>query len=610
MQEIASPRPTEKYDPPTVPGMFMHQALRFGKRILIVSKRNGVWTPATWRETLENHRRATMGLLACGIRKGDRVGILSRTRAEWSDADLAILSAGGVVVGIYPTAGAWEMEHVLRHSGCRLLFVENEILLERILPIREAVGLPERIVLFETEKGALPDGVLTFDGVKRLGEALARREPRRFEETWRGVAPEDLATIAYTSGTTGPPKGVMITHANLYYTAIHAVETQKIDGSDFGIAYLPLAHLLQRMTVYAAFHAGIKGVYAESIEKLIDNFRELRPTVQVGVPRIFEKIHARILQKVEEGSPLRRRLFTWAMGVGRRASPYRQAGKSLPPLLAAQHALADRLVFRKIRGIFGGRVKRLISGGAPMPVELLEFYYAAGLLILEGYGLTETVAPVSVNRPDRFRFGTVGQLIEGIEARLGEGNELLLRGRGLFQGYYRDPEATAEAIDSGGWFHTGDIAEIDAEGFIRITDRKKEILISAGGKNVSPQNIENLLKTLPVISQAMVHGDRRKYLTALITLDGAEARAFLKGGGGPRLTDSLEGLAVDPRIRRLVEAHVEALNAGLAPHEAIRRFAILPVDFTEETGELTPTLKIRRREITKRYKGLLDSLYE
>ena len=610
MQEVPSPRPTERYDPPTVPGMFMHQARRFGDRVLIVSKQNGVWTSATWRETLESHRRATMGLLACGIRKGDRVGIISRTRAEWSDADLAVLSAGGVVVGIYPTAGAWEMEHVLGHSGCRLLFVENDGLLERIIPIREAAGLPEQIVLFETKSGSLPDGVLTFDEVKRLGEELDRREPRRFEETWRGVAPEDLATIAYTSGTTGPPKGVMITHANLYYTAIHAVETQRIDESDFGIAYLPLAHLLQRMTVYAAFHAGIRGVYAESIEKLADNFREFRPTVQVGVPRVFEKIRARILQRVEEGSPLGRKIFSWAMGVGRRASHCRRAGKPLPLPLAAQKALADRLVFRKIRGIFGGRVKRLISGGAPMPEELLEFYHAAGLLILEGYGLTETVAPVSVNRPDRFRFGTVGQLIEGIEAKLGEGNELLLRGRGLFRGYYRDPEATAAAIDSEGWFHTGDIAEIDAEGFIRITDRKKDIIISAGGKNIAPQNIENLLKALPVISQAMVHGDRRKYLTALITLDEAEARAFLKSDGQPLPDVSLEELAADPRIRAHVEAHVEALNAGLAPHEAIRRFAILPVDFTEETGELTPTLKIRRREITKRYQVLLDSLYE
>jgi long-subunit acyl-CoA synthetase (AMP-forming) len=402
----------------------------------------------------------------------------------------------------------------------------------------------------------------------------------------------------------------MITHANLYYTAIHAVETQKIDESDFGIAYLPLAHLLQRMTVYAAFHAGIRGVYAESIEKLVDNFREFRPTVQVGVPRVFEKIHARILQRVEEGSPLGRKIFSWAMGVGRRASICRRAGKPLPPPLAAQKALADRLVFRKIRGIFGGRVKRLISGGAPMPEELLEFYHAAGLLILEGYGLTETVAPVSVNRPDRFRFGTVGQLIEGIEAKLGEGNELFLRGRGLFRGYYRDPEATAAAIDSEGWFHTGDIAEIDGEGFIRITDRKKDIIITAGGKNVAPQNIENLLKVVPVISQAMVHGDRRKYLTALITLDEAEVRAFLKGGEDSRPPDSPEELAADPRVRGLVEARVEALNAGLAPHEAIRRFAILPLDFTEDAGELTPTLKIRRREITRKYKALLDSLYE
>ena len=290
----------------------------------------------------------------------------------------------------------------------------------------------------------------------------------------------------------------MITHANLYFTAINAVTTQDLDPDDFGIAYLPLTHMLQRLTVYAALHAGIRGVYAESIDKLIDNFRELKPTIQVGVPRIFEKIHARIMQRIDDelvtqaggSSPGRWRSAAAPPPTGRRGGP-------CPFPLRLPHTLADRLVFAKIRDLFGGRVKHLVSGGAPMSTELLEFFYAAGLLILEGYGLTETVAPVSVNRPDHFKFGTVGRLIDGIEAKLGEGNELLLSGRGLFRGYYRDPEATAAAIDPDGWFHTGDIAEIDAEGFITITDRKKDIIVTAGGKNIAPQNIENLLKAHP-----------------------------------------------------------------------------------------------------------------
>ena len=596
------------YDPPTVPGIFMHQARRLGDRVLKVSKQDGVWTPTTWRQAYDGLRSLTMGLVSCGVRKGDRVGIVSRTRSEWSDADLAVLCAGGITVGIYPTASMAEMEHILGHSGCRLLFVENGELLDRMEEIRRRIGWPERMVLFEAERDRLPAGAMPFAEFKRLGRELDLREPERFDQTWRAVTPDDLATIAYTSGTTGPPKGAMITHANLYHTAIHAVATQDLDRDDFGIAYLPLTHMLQRLTVYAVLHAEVRGVYAESIEKLIDNFRELKPTVQVGVPRIFEKIHARILQRVAEASPLRQRIFAWAMQVGRRSAPFRKEKKPLPFTLAVQHAWADRLVFRTIRDVFGGRVKRLLCGGAPMPPELLEFFYAAGLLILEGYGLTETVAPVSVNRPDDFRFGTVGRLIAGVEAKLGEGNELLLRGQGLFRGYYRDPEATAEAIDADGWFHSGDIAEIDPDGFIRITDRKKDIIVTAGGKNIAPQNIENMVKALPVIGHVLVHGDGRSYLTALITLDGTEIRDWADREGIEE--PSPAALALHPAVRRLVEEQTAAVNSRLAPHEAIRRFAILPDDFTEAAGELTPTLKIRRREITRKYADLLDSLYK
>ncbi|MCX5819572.1 MAG: long-chain fatty acid--CoA ligase [Deltaproteobacteria bacterium] len=586
----------------------MNQARRLGDRVLKVSKQGGVWTPTTWREAHDGLRRTTLGLAACGVRKGDRVGIVSRTRSEWSDADLAVLSLGAITVGIYPTASAAEMEHILGHSGCRLLFVENDEILRKMVDIRRKIGLPEKMVLFETKRNRLPAGVIPFPELMRLGRELDLLDPERFEKTWRSVAPDDLATIAYTSGTTGPPKGAMITHANLYHTAIHAVTTQNLDEDDFGIAYLPLTHMLQRLTVYAVLHSEIRGVYAESIEKLIDNFRELRPTIQVGVPRIFEKIHARIMQRVAGVSPLRQRIFAWAMQVGRLSSPYRKVKKPLPFGLAVRHAIADRLVFRTIRGVFGGRVKHLICGGAPMPIELLEFFYSAGLLILEGYGLTETVAPVSVNRPDDFKFGTVGRLIEGIEAKLGEGNELLIRGQGLFRGYYKDPEATALAIDAEGWFHSGDIAEIDSEGFIRITDRKKDIIITAGGKNIAPQNIETMAKALPLISHVLVHGDRRNYLTALITLDEAEIRDF--GAREGIAASSPEALASHPAIRRLVEEHIAAVNARLAPYETIKRFAILPLDFTEAAGELTPTLKIRRREITRKYADLLDNLYE
>jgi len=597
----------DRYDPPTVTGIFLQQARRYGERTLKLSKRNGCWTPTTWREALAGLRAGVMGLVALGAAKGDPVGIMSRTRAEWADADLAILSAGGVTIGLYPTASLKETTHIIRHSGLRRCFAEDDAILETLLSIRETLGQPETLVVFATRRTSLPPGVLTWEDFKAEGRILDERAPERFEAICRAVKPEDLATIAYTSGTTGPPKGAMITHANLYHTVLNATRMHRYEESDFGLAFLPLTHMLQRMTVYAAMHLGIVGAYAESIDRLVDNFRELKPTVQVSVPKIFERIYNRIQQMLAGGSPLKARIFRWAVDVGRRAARVRREGRRLPPGLALAHALAHRLVFRKIHAVFGGRVKYLLCGGAPMSLYLLEFFEAVGLLILEGYGLTETVAPVAVNRAERYKLGTVGQLIPGMAAKIGDDGELLLKGKGLFQGYYRDPEATAAAIDGEGWFHTGDLATLDAEGFITITDRKKDLIVTAGGKNVAPQNIEDLLRALPLISQAVVLGDRRKYLAALVTLHDDEVRAL---AGRDNLSSPPPALLTDhPRLRQRVADHIAAVNAGLAPHERIRRFRILPRDFTEADGELTPTLKIRRREISRRYEDVIEALY-
>jgi len=361
------------------------------------------------------------------------------------------------------------------------------------------------------------------------------------------------------------------------------------------------------MTVYAAMHLGIMGAYAESIDKLVENFQELRPTVQVSVPQIFDRIYNRVRQMLDSGSPLKRRIFQWAVDVGRKAAPYRHQNQSLPFFPALKHAVAHRLVFSKIHNVFGGRVKYLLCGGAPMPMYLLEFFDAVGLLILEGYGLTETVAPVSVNRAERFKFGTVGQLIPGMEARIAADGELLLRGKGLFQGYYKDPEATAAAIDADGWFHTGDTGVIDKDGFLTITDRKKDLIVTAGGKNIAPQNIENLLRTAPLISQVMVYGDRRKYLAALITLNESELKIFAGRENLAQIEPA--ALADHQNVRQAVSDHVQVVNSRLAPYEQIKRFTILPRDFSEEAGELTPTLKIRRREVIKRYGDKIESLY-
>ncbi len=585
----------------------MSQASRLGDRTLSLVKRAGIWEPVTWRQSLESLPARVMGLFALGFQKGDTVGIASRTRKEWSDTDLAILTAGGVTIGIYPSASLGEMTHVVAHSGLQICFVEDEAILEKFLAVQAETGLPKKMILLEANCKSLPPDVITLKTFIAQGRSAHEADPQLFEVAWRSVAPSDLATIAYTSGTTGPPKGVMITHANLYHTAINATKMHSYEDNDFGIAFLPLTHMLQRMTVYAALHLNIVGAYAESIDKLVENFQELHPTVQVSVPQIFERIYNRVHQMLDSGSFWRRRIFQWAMAVGRQASHYRQENRSMPPFLAFQYSIAHRLVFRKIHNIFGGRVKYLLCGGAPMPMYLLEFFNSVGLLILEGYGLTETVAPAAVNRAERFKFGTVGQLIPGMEARLALDGELLLRGQGLFQGYYKDPAATAAAIDAEGWFHTGDIASIDDEGFISITDRKKDLIVTAGGKNIAPQNIENLIRTLPLISQVMVCGDRRKYLTALITLNENDLRNFAKRES---LADrELAVLNADPKVRQAVYDQVNNVNTRLAPYEQIKRFTILPHDFTEEAGELTPTLKLRRHAIVKRYGDKIESFY-
>jgi long-chain acyl-CoA synthetase len=595
------------YNPPTVLGIFMHQARRYGDRILKLSKQDSRWIGTSWKESAEGLRIRVSGLLSLGLNKGGTVGIVSRTRAEWSDADLSILASGGVVVGIYPTASLWETTHIIGDSGMRICFVENDDLLDKILSVRSSLGLPEIIIIFETRREALPDGVFTLEALKQRGRNFDAVDPDRFEKTWRSVRPEDLATIAYTSGTTGPPKGAMITHANLYYTALNASSVHRYEESDFGIGFLPLTHMLQRLSTYAAIHLGIQGAYAESIDKLVDNFKELRPTVQVSVPQIFDRIYNRIHQMLAAGPPIRKKIFDWALSVGKQSAPYRMSGRKIPAGLAFKQRLAHRLVFRKIHDVFGGRVKYLMCGGAPTPMYLLDFFYAAGLLILEGYGLTETVAPATVNRVDHFKFGTVGQVIPGMEARLAPDGELLLKGRGLFRGYYNDPEATAAAIDADGWFHTGDVASIDGEGFITITDRKKDLIVSTGGKNIAPQNIEGMLQALPLISRAVVCGEGQKYLTALITLDEMECADF-----AAKENVSLQNKTVikqHPQLRQQVEEHIVAVNARLAPYERIQRFTILTEDFTEEGGEITPTLKIRRREIAKKYRSLIEAMY-
>ena len=592
----------------TVIGLLVEQAGRHASKRLYRHKMGDRWVDVTWAEELERIRGFTLGLLDCGLLQGDRVCILSHTRPDWLTLDVSIQAAGGVVVGIYPTMTGPQTAYIINHCEARFLVVENLELLERIQGVRSELKSLERIFIID---GDPPDTTGMEQTLSRLlddGRKHAAREPGLFDRSWRAVKPGDLCSICYTSGTTGPPKGAMITHGNFFSVAKNTAAIHPFDDHDFGVSFLPLAHVLQRVASYAAVYIAAEGAYAESIDKLLENFAELRPTVQPSVPRIWEKAYTKIHGEVEKANPRRRKIFQWCMGVGRRASNYRRQGRRLPPLLAPQHGLARRLVFKRILGVFGGRIKFLVSGGAPISIEILEFFYDVGLLILEGYGLTETAAPATFNCVDDFKFGTVGKPIPGTEIRIAPDGEILIRGDGVFLGYYKDEEATAEALDADGWFYSGDIGEIDSDGFLAITDRKKDIIVTSGGKNVTPQNIEGLLRAIPIVSQAMVYGDKRKYLTALITLDDEELPNLAAELGLANLPAA--ELKAHPKVREHIEKAIVEVNGELANFETIKKFELLDRDLTEASGELTPTLKVKRKEVVRRHKALLDSMYE
>jgi long-chain acyl-CoA synthetase len=420
--------------------------------------------------------------------------------------------------------------------------------------------------------------------------------------------PEDVATIVYTSGTTGPPKGVVQTHANHMAALQASAQTTPTTEGWVHLLFLPLAHSFGRLESFLGPYEGLVTAFAESLDKVGENLREVRPHFICSVPRVFEKVYARILAGVEAGSPLKKRIFNWALGVGRRVSRLQQERRPVPPLLALQHRLAHRLVFSKLHAALGGRLQWAVSGGAPLSREIAEFFHAAGILVLEGYGLTETCPVLTFNRPTHFKFGSVGQALPGIELKIAPDGEILARGPNIAtRGYYKQPEATREVFDPEGWFHTGDIGRLDDEGFLYITDRKKDLIITAGGMNIAPQNIENLLKADPFISQAMVYGDRRPYPVALITVNADELRKFAREQGLP--ADDPAALVKHPRVVERVGRTVEEKNAQLPSYARIKRFAVLAEDFTQETGELTPTLKVKRKVVTEKYRSVIEDLY-
>lgn len=596
-----------------------------GAREALRFKRDGAWHAIAAEEVYRRVARLALSLHRLGIRPGDRVGLLSENRPEWAIADLAMVCCGALNVPLYPTLTAASCEFILKDCGARAIFVSNDEHLNKICDVCRNLPEMERVIRLRDEGGGLPAGLgrLQVFGPPNCppgrapgaclvdwddlcpGRPLSPGEERCFEEMARATRPDDLASIVYTSGTTGTPKGVMLSHANLVAN-MRAIPEEVIGENDVMLSFLPLSHVYQRMVDYVGLYRGAPIAYAESAEAVPENLLEVRPTIAAAVPRFFEKLHARVLQTVQAASPPRRRLFWWAIGVGREHLRRRIESRPLPLGLRLRYRLAGWLVFDKLRARLGGRIHCFASGGAPLSRELAEFFNAAGVTVVEGYGLTETSPIVACTLPSRVRPGTVGLPLEGVEVRIAEDGEILVRGPNVMRGYYNRPEETARALVDG-WLHTGDIGEFTSTGELCVTDRKKDLLKTAGGKFVAPQPLENMLRASGWLLNAVVIGDRRPYVVALLVPDPRRLVEFARERAIP--FSSYAELLERAEIFHLIEQQVNDVNARLAPFEQIKRFVLLEQDFSVEAGTLTATLKVRRKLVEEKCREALEGLY-
>ena len=572
-------------------------------------KRGGAWVSLRWSEVGEIVREVSLGFVALGREKGEAVALLSNTRAEWVQADFAILSAGCITVPIYPSYPPDLIAYVVNDSGARTLIVEDPAQLAKALEVRDSMkGLEQIVVIAEYEATEPPKTVMTWEALRRLGRDRADALRSTLADRVASTTPEDVATIVYTSGTTGPPKGVVQTHANHVAALTSSKQATPVAAQWVHLLFLPLAHSFARLESYLGVHRGLVTAFAENIDKLAENLREVRPHFICSVPRVFEKVYGRILAGVEAGPPAKRRIFRWALGVGREVSRLQQEGRPIPVGLELKRRLAHKLVFSKLQAALGGRLAWAVSGGAPLSRDIAEFFHAAGILVLEGYALTETCPVATFNRPDRYRFGSVGQALPGVDLQIATDGEILIRGANVAtRGYFKQSEATGEVFEADGWFHSGDIGRLDEDGFLYITDRKKDLIVTAGGTNIAPQNIENMLKADPFISQVMVYGDRRPYPVALVTVNPDELAKFARDRG--ILATDPAALARHPAVVERVGRTVDEKNTQLQSYARVKKFAVLVGDFTQEGGELTPTLKVKRKVVAQKYHADLEALY-
>jgi long-chain acyl-CoA synthetase len=596
-----------EHRPESIPVMFYERVDRTPDREAYRFPVGESWQSLTWAQAGERVRAIAAGLAALGITPEQRVAIASTTRVEWILADFGINCAGAATTTVYPTTTADETAYILGDSGSRVLFAEDGEQVDKVRAHRAA--LPELVKVVTFDGSSDGDWVIGLDELEKLGEEQLAADPEVLDRVLASVTADHLATLIYTSGTTGRPKGVRLTHGCWTHEAVAQELFGLVTDEDLQYLWLPLSHSFGKVMTLGQLRIGYATAVDGRIPKLIENLPVVRPTFMAAAPRIFEKVYNRVVSTAKEEGGAKYKIFSWALGVGKQVAALRREGRSVPAPLALQHKVADKLVFSKIRARFGGRLRAFISGSAPLSKDIGEFFDAAGLPILEGYGLTETSAGALVNPPERYKFGTVGKPLAGVEVKIAEDGEVLLRGPNVMNGYHNLPEASAEAFTEDGWFRTGDIGSLDADGYLSITDRKKDLMKTSGGKYVAPTVAEGQFKAIcPYVGQIVVHGHARNFCTALISLDEEAIMGWAAGNAlaGKPYAD----VVADPLTRELIAGYVDQLNGRLNKWETIKKFEVLPRDLTVESGELTPSLKLKRRVVEERYRDLLDRMYE
>jgi len=594
----------------TMNDVFHNRVHKYGNRLAIEKKMNGAWHGATWNEYYERARAVGLGLWSLGVRKGNMVSLLSENRLEWLYADMGSLGIGACIIPVYPTLASEEIEYILNNSESKVVVPENKKQLKKILEVVDKCPGLEKIIVMEEKDAVGHPKVMSFKNLMELGYKKHAEDPTLFEKLSQEVSVDDLATIVYTSGTTGLPKGAMITHGNIFWVvqSLDAIRPPFASDKDCTVPFLPLSHVFERIAGhFYGMYCGITASYAESIETLLADFEEKRPTMILAVPRVCEKVFQKIMAQVKEQSQFKQKIFAWGQKVGSRISERRERHKRIPFFLKLKYKIAYAIIFKKLQDKLGGRVTWMTASGAPTANEIIRFFNAAGITVIQGYGMTEATAPATMQSLADYRIGTTGKPIPGMDIKIAEDGEILLKGGNVIKGYWKLPNETRDAFTPDGYFMTGDIGMFDDDGNLLITDRKKDLIITSGGKNVAPQKIENMFKSDPLFTQFIVIGERKKYLTGLCNINLEEA-ASLAGEEGIIFNKPVE-LLENPKFLDIVQKHVDERNVHLGAYENIIKIRIVKSDFSQEGGELTPSLKLKRKVVLQKYNNLIDDMY-